>query len=324
MILSNSDECPFCDKKVTNLESHLKEDHFLNINTFYEMDPVPKILDSASKHPLTFIDPDLYYIPNWSKLRSTYERNQTTAACQAAIHDYFGKVMSDRYLQMFLSNDFYFNNTLTHSFEEFKEVLKLMKHGRSNIWSLKWLDGFPNVICKDNIKGIIPINLGELYNIDSSLENQILVNDWIIEGPCLIPFDTRHHSRYNIFNTRKDTRETKRMRFKNNTTNCLKYRNNSKLFKSILEIKDKNGSPVYFNDRDLITAKLVVLRNRPIMKLLGTIIDEFANQVATLSDNVFLKNTVDINPRNGDLKVNLSWTSDINYWREGFINISIF
>lgn len=320
MILLNSNACPFCSREATNLEEHIRAEHFLGMREYYELEPPPVIEGSSNRHPLTYIDPELYYLPVWSQLRSTYERNQATSGCRDAIHDYFGKIISDRYLQMFLVSDFYFNNTLSHTYEEFKEVLKEKKQDRNKIWFLDWTPGYPKIICKENIEGIEAVLIDKYYRVCEEEEGRIRINHWTIEGPKLIPFDSRHHGRYNIFNQAKDTtRETKRLRFSGNSNCCLKFRNSPCGFKSILKAKDTYD----LGERDLTVTKILILRNKPIMRVIGMILDEFAKQAGILSDGVFLKNTVWIDPRKEKIKINLSWLPLEDNYKEDFINISI-
>ena len=319
MILLNSNECPFCSREAVNLEEHLKTEHFLGMSEYYEMEPPQTIKSSKYHHPLTYIDPTLYYLPIWSQLRSTYEKNQAAQGCQEAIHDYVGKIISDRYLQMFLVNDFYFENTLTHTYEEFRNVLRKKRQDRNKIWFLDWYPGFPKIICDQNVDGIKTVLIDDYYDVKED-EDKLRINGWHVDGPNYIPYDHRHHGRYNIFNLSRDTtRGTKRMRFTGNTSNCMKFNNSPEGFKSILRAKEAH----HLNEQDLTVTKLILLRNKPIMRSIGTVIDEITKQAGVFSDSAFLRNTVWIDPRKDNIKVNLSWLPLKKNYREGFINISI-
>ena len=57
------------------------------------------------------------------------------------------------------------------------------------------------------------------------------------------------------------------------------------------------------------------------MKLIWSIFEEVSKNVGIISDSVFLRNTVMINPDKEKLKVNLSWLPEKS--RDNFINISI-
>ena len=63
------------------------------------------------------------------------------------------------------------------------------------------------------------------------------------------------------------------------------------------------------------------MRNKTFMKLIWSIFEEVSKNVGIISDSVFLRNTVMINPDKKKLKVNLSWLPEKN--RDNFINISI-
>lgn len=320
MTLQNTTACPLCGEETTDFEQHLKEEHYLTLRSYYEMDPPWPIEGSENRHPLTYIDPELYFIPKWDSLRSQYEKKQVVASIQSAVHDYFSKILSDRYLQMFLVSPFYFENTLSHTYEEFKDVLKEKKQDRNKIWFLDWKPGYPKVICKENLNGIMSVLIDNYYKVDSG-KDKISINSWVIDFPDMVTYEPRHHSRYNIFNLKGggDRRDTRRLRI--GDTECLKFKNNPNGTHSILKLHDLEGNSVNLSEQDLTVTKLVLMRNKHFMRILGSVLEELVKNVSVLSDSAFLRNTVSINPKK-DIKFNLMWTPDENP-RDNYVNISI-
>lgn len=332
LIKENKYKCPFCDYRfndLSELEGHLKENHFLSMKDYYEMMTFKDHKDAVCykcgniRPPLTYVNPGGYYLPCWDCVSNKYERTQFITTIQSAIKDYFGKVIKDRYLQMFLVNDLYFQWTLSHSYEEFRDVLKnLQKYGRNKIWFLDWVPGFPKTICLDNLEGIEVKLIDKWYEVESG-DGKIRINSWIVNYPELIPFDQRHHHRYNILNLSSDVRNTKRLRLKDDEDRCIKFFNNGEIVKSVFSITDLNGNPLteQLSEQDMTVTKLVLMRNKTFMKVVWSVIEELTKNVGILSDSAFLKNTVTINPGKSQLKVNLSWTPEGK--RDNFINISI-
>ena len=332
LIKENKYKCPFCDYRsndLSELEGHLKENHFLSMKDYYEMMTFKDHKDAVCykcgniRPPLTYVNPGGYYLPCWDCVSNKYERTQFITTIQSAIKDYFGKVIKDRYLQMFLVNDLYFQWTLSHSYEEFRDVLKnLQKYGRNKIWFLDWVPGFPKTICLDNLEGIEVKLIDKWYEVESG-DDKIRINSWIVNYPELIPFDQRHHHRYNILNLSSDVRNTKRLRLKDDEDRCIKFFNNGEIVKSVFSITDLNGNPLMeqLSEQDMTVTKLVLMRNKAFMKVVWSVIEELTKNVGILSDSAFLKNTVTINPGKSQLKVNLSWTPEGK--RDNFINISI-
>jgi hypothetical protein len=325
-------KCPFCNFEYSDpsdLEGHLLENHFLSMQNYYEMTPIRS--DEARcykcgeyRPPLSYINHEGYYLPCWDCMSNYYERKQSVSMTQAAINDYYGKVLSDRYLQMFLIGDMYFNSTLTHTYGEFKDVLKsIHKHDRNKIWFLDWIKGFPKTICLENKDGIKAVLVDEVYDVLSS-KNSIKINSWEILGPEIIPYDQRHHSRYNIFNpSAAESRNTKRLRLGDK---CIKfYSIDGSDVKSIFSIKNMiTGDiirPEQLSEQDLIVSKLVLLRNKTFMRTICTIVNEITMNAGVFSDSAFLRNTVMMNPDKESIKINLSWTYEGK--RNNFINISI-
>lgn len=268
-----------------------------------------------NQSPLVPIDPQInYFLPCWECTTNKYEKQQALGMIKEAIKDYYGKIVGDRYYQLFLIDDIYFQTTLTHRFPEFKEVLKLLpQKDRNKIFFIDFVPGYPHLICPTNISGLRIIMIDDLYEVNSNKE-QLSLNSWNVNFPKILPYDSRHRSRYNIFNKSEPGR-TKMLRLESRGGNCIRFFNNDISCKSIFNVPNIDK----MKRQDLLVLKLVLLRNKTYIKLIFEIIQELIKGVGVLRDSVFLRNTVTINP-DIDIKVSITWLPE---YREDYINISI-
>lgn len=320
-------KCPFCGNEFQNLEQHLEDWHFLKIQDYYEMDPIRPEDERCCKcgsfrFPLTYIEPSGFFLPHWNCLRS-YEKAQYIKSVREAMQGFYNRVGSDRFLQMFLISDVYFSATFSHTYEEFKGVLKkLQKPERNKIWFLDWLPGFPKTFHQDNIGGIKVIPIDEYYKFKSS-SDRIEVNDIVVNFADIVPFDFRHHSRYNLFNQSPNARQVRRLRLKDDKDRCIKFEplDDSPAFSIFkLERAGQRIKPSDLGELDLLVVKLLILRNKNFMKLIQTVFGELIQNASVVSDSVFLKNTVSLGQTKGS-NIQLLWTPELV--KENFINISI-
>lgn len=330
-------KCPWC-KFIGNSESieeHFRNEHFLTYQEASEIAILQKPTEEgicykcgSPKSPLTFLIPD-YYIPCWDCL-TIKERGAMRKNLLEEIEEFYNKILSDRYLQLFLIDPIYYSATISHTYDTFKSVLgKLKLPSRNNIWFLDWMIGTPKTIAKDNIEGIEIKDLGKLYKIEST-KTIIKVNRYTVESPQIVKYDSIHHGRYNILNFKGD-RKTKRLRIPG-TDNCFKFWNNLGDFeswKSILKVLDEKGEEVNITDLsplDFLTIKLCILRNKNFMRPIFQIIKNILSQgVSVFKDNVFLKNTINFTSSKDTKKfnVNLKWFPEKIEEKENNINISI-
>lgn len=280
------------------------------------------------RHLLSYLDPDGFKVPCWDCLgENKYEKPQSIETTKLAILDYYVSIKDDRYLQMFLVDKIFFDNTLPHTYEEFKCVLKQLQRtysiDRNKIWFPDFILGYPKIFSRENIGGLKIVPVNDLYEI-SSKKTEIIINDrYKIGYPEIIPYDNRHHCRYNIFN--KSSRDTKRMRLKSTNPNkCVKLFNIlDKSNNSIFNLTDIDGNPIDFttlSNLDQVVIKLVLLRNKSYFRILIDIVNEIISNVGVYSDPIFLKNTITVNP-GSDLKLHIGWIPSDK--KENFINISI-
>ena len=322
-------KCRFCGSEIEgNLEEHLKEWHFLSIQDYYEMDPLSAddlrcCKCGSQRFPLTYIEPEGFLLPHWDCLRP-YEKQQYIRSVRQEIVEYYGRVGSDRFLQMFLIGDIYFTSTPSHGYQEFKDVLKVLeKPERNKIWFLDWKPGYPRTLSLDNVEGIKVVPINQLYSVKSE-PTKITLNDITINFATLVPFDFRHHSRYNLFNRSPSARQVKRLRLKDEKDQCVRFDappDDSHGY-SIFTL-ERGGQRIKASDLgelDLLVTKLILLRNKTFMKLIQSIFTELIQNTRTLSDSVFLKNTVIIgSEKESDL--HFSWLP--RETKKNFINISI-
>lgn len=330
-------KCPWCKFETTSpkeLENHLKGIHYISYQTASEITTLQNPGEEgicykcrSPKTPLTFLLPDFFHIPCWSCL-STRERKVMVKMIIEEIREFYDKILSDKFLQLFLVDPIYYNATIPHTFDTFKSILsKKELPGRNEIWAIDWLRGTPKIISRDNLEGVEIKDLGAKYAVTSTKERITTSNRYIVHAPTIIGYDQVHHGRYNILNINSD-RKTKRLRIPGTDT-CYRFWNNEEdtpgEWKSILRVTKGNADNPEENwlDRltpeNYLTLKLAILRNKTFMRSIFQIISIILAQgVGIFRDKVFLGNTVDIcsmDPRK-------KWVLNIA-WRPGDIEVPV-
>lgn len=324
--------CGFSTFNVEDFENHLKEYHFINYQDYCELELTHKSEFSKNscfrcnsiRSPLTTLYRDFYYLPCWncysSGVMKKIEKQETIGSVRKNIKSYLDYFLGDRYFQLFSVDGLYFRSTYTHDYSEFKKVLSnLQLPNRNDIWVIDWNLGYPKIISVNNLNGINLINLTNHYNVVSS-KDCIEVNNYRLLLPEFTNYDKQHFSRYNILNINSD-RKTKRVKV---DSSCIKLFNSRNNVKSIFRLVDKTTLDEIDLDQishqDYIVLKLVLMRNKFYMRLVFSIILELIKSIKTLSDSVFIKNTIVIDP-DKDAQLNIMW--DYKNSRNNYINISI-
>lgn len=328
-------ECSLCEFKTRDpveFEKHLLEKHFLRYQDYCELELThAKDPDSYCfkcgryRSPLTTLMKDYYYLPCINCLRESgkkFERQEMINSILRNAKQYFDYLLGDRYLQLFLVDDIYPRSTYSHDYEEFKKVLgKLELPSRNDMWFLDWVPGYPKVISISNLPGIKIVNLSKLYNIDSK-KDSIVINSYKIQFPETALYEKQHFSRYNILNTKSD-RKTKRIKLGNS---CYRLYKSSGGINSIFRVIDINtGEPIDLGSisyQDFTILKLVLMRNKSYLKFVFSIIQELMRSIGILSDPIFLRNTIQIDPQK-DIALTLSWIPSEQKKDQSTINLSI-
>lgn len=318
-----------------NNEELIKYRHFMRYLDFCEVKLLGEPDDDGFCYrcktplePLTYLEPDFYYQPCWSCVsKRRIDRKVVSDGLLQGMRDFYNKVLGDRYLQLFLVDDIYFNTTFPHDYTTFKKVVGALEPpNRNDIWFLDWIPGFPRLISLENLPGIKIVNLSELYgNIDMG-------KDYLKVGPfeVILPepsiFDPKHHSRYSILNTSADARKSKRFKIGDK---CLKFYNTEEEnVKAIFKLR-KNGEDITVRNltyQDFVIIKLAIMRNKSYMRLIFDIILEISKFINTIRDSVFLKNTVILDNKektNGCGCLSIIWTALSEHKDPNTINISI-
>lgn len=334
-------ECTWCGFKSDNpieFEKHLIKEHFINYQEYCEIELThqQKNLDNFCfrcnkyKNSLSTLIKDFYYLPCRLCSNSLTRKSDKQEIINIIIKNiklYYDYILNDRYLQLFLIDGIYHKSTYSHDYLEFKKVLgKLDLPSRNDIWFLDWIPGYPKIISISNLTGIKTVNLTDNYKIISEKEN-IVVNNYKILFPEIVPYDKQHFSRYNILNLNSN-RKTKRLKL-DNSSNCIKFFNTPETeVKSIFKIVDnKTNELIDINSlsyQDYTILKLVLLRNKNYMRMVFSIILELMKSCNKFKDSVFLKNSVKLN-QDKDPIINISWTPYTNNINDDnkLINISI-
>ena len=289
----------------------------LNISDWYEI--------SVFKHPgksITYLDDKYnYQQPDWDKI-GRYGKKQAISTVQDVISDYYSMIRGDRFFQLFIIDDIYFNSTPSHDFTEFKDVLKKFdSKDRNKIWFIDFKPGYPKIIDSRNINGLKIVEVDKYYKLENT-DSEIRLNDYTIKYPEILSLDSRHYYKFNILNESSSS-QVKKLRLRD-TNECVKFFNNIEVpeVKSIFKIF-KSGKQIdnfdLIPNQDYIVLKLVLLRNKKFVKLIFDILFSTFKAIKDLRDSVFLRNTVTVNPDN-EQNLNISWIPE---WREDYLNISI-
>lgn len=311
-------------------EELIKSNHFLDYLDYCEIQLLSEESEESTCFrcgkpltPLTFLDPEYYYVPCWEcSSKRKVDRETSTESIIRAIRDFYSKIIGDRYYQLFIVDDIYFKTTLPHTYSTFKKILNSMSPpSRSDIWFLDWQPGYPKIISPENIEGLKIVNLTDKYPIFESEREKITVGEYQIVFPEFVTYEFRHFSRYSVLNKNGD-RKSKRIRL---GEKCLKlYNTEDPNTKSIFKIL-RNGQEVSLRSlshQDFVVIKMAIMRNKTFLKLIFDVIEELSKSIGTLRDSIFLKNSVTINPKL-DTDVTIVWTYLSDYINEDNINISI-
>jgi hypothetical protein len=314
-----------------DIEEEIREKHFLRYSDYCEIKLLVEPGEygkcyrcNKSLEPLTYLDPDFYYIPCWecSNKKKT-EREMMIESIKRNIKDYYNKIQGDRYFQLFIVDDIYYKTTLTHTYEEFKKIIiSLDPPSRNDIWFLDWKPGYPKIITQENILGLKLVNLTDHYSNLDIKPDHIKIGSYEISMPEIIDFDFKRQSRYSIFNKKGD-RKRKRVIIDDK---CYRlYNTEDENVKSIFKVT-KNGEEITTRSipyQDYVILKLAIMRNKNFTRLIFDLIMESLDQCGILRDSIFLKNSVPLDPKKQDTCLNLIWTSISEFKNIDYTNISI-
>ena len=328
-------ECIGCGKEfndINSFEEHLLNFHFLRYREYCELELMKGKDDdffcyrcNKYRNPMTFLMRDEYYLPCWNCTKDKKaEKLEAISGIQRNLKDYYNRILGDRYFQLYIIDDIYFRSTLPHNYSEFKKVLSLLElPSRNDIWFLDWEPGYPKIISTQNINGLKIINLNDFYKVEST-KDVLKVNNLEILFPELVPYDVRHHCRYNLVSKTSD-RRTKRIKI-TGSDNCVKFYNTKSEFKSIFKIvNSETQEEVDFSEltyQDYVIIKLALLRNKTFVRIIYDIIYEILKYSCVFRDAVFLKNTIITNPDKSLRNLNFCWIPEDNY-NKNDINICI-
>lgn len=275
--------------------------------------------------PLSHYDPGFYTLPCWDCIgKRKNDREVMVENIIRNIRDYYmGRILGDRYFQLFIVDPIYYSNTLPHTYSEFKYVIsQLGPPPRNDIWFIDWRPGYPKLICRENLGGLKIVNLSHRYPDLEMGKTKITVAGYEILLPTEVNPDTRHKTRYGIFSKGSDNRKSKRLKVGEKCYRLWNTDNDS--IKSIFKVQ-KNGEEIAFRSlkfSDYVILKLALMRNRPFLKFLFDLLSELSRQVSVLRDPIFLKNSVMIDPKKTG-KVNLLWNPISPDYDPDYVNISI-
>lgn len=333
--------CRICNqefKELEDLKRHLSEDHCMSHETYLEtlLTSNRNLSDYCygCKRYTPLITPIYHSVgscPCWHCVNSSNKRQKQLASeyLVKSMYDYFGDIITDRYLQLFILDDIYYSNTIPHTYEEFKSILSLLKlPSRNDIWFLDFKPGHSKTISKEFTGNLEVVNLSRLYNL-SLTPDKILVNDkYEIKLPSLIEQDKSHYSRKNLMNLKGNTRRTKNLRLQNRN-DCVRFYpiKGMDSWSSIFQVTRPGTEEVVDLSKlpylDLIIIKLCILRNKPFLRRIFDIYNTILSKIHEVKDLVFLKNRIVVNPDN-ESSLLLSWTPiNTDLKKDEFVMLSI-
>lgn len=331
--------CPICNKEIGNIEdviNHLEYSHFLNYQDYVDN----AILSEKSKEqscyscgedktPLTWIDKDFYYLPCRQCLKRKADLIEAKEEIIKNIKLYYKKIISNRHYQLFILDDIYLHKTFPHTYDTFIKTLKLLElpKDRDELWFLDWKKGYPKVLCPENINGIKLVSLTKYFKKFIYMDDKIIVGDYEVRFPQRMPYDSKHHFRYNILNKNSDARRSKRLKLtslEEEEDCCIRFYTSGDDWNSIFRLykDDKEVDPNTISHLDTLIIKLAILRNKQSMKLIYDIIYDLLKDVSSFRDGIFLKNNILLDP-DKDKTLNLSWFFGNEKLNKQLINISI-
>lgn len=300
----------YCEIKLVNTSNNENNDYCFRCNHYLE--------------PLTYLEPNYYFLPCWTCApKKKTEVDYLVEGIIRNIKDFYSIILGDRYLQLFIVDDIYFRTTFPHEYGTFKKVINsLNPPSRNDIWFLDWNVGYPKIISLENLQGLKIVNLTKLYEGFDLSQDHIEIGNYRIIPPEIVKFDQKRQSRYSLF-TNGD-RKTKRVKVGDI---CYKlYNTDDPLVKSIFKLQRKDGTEVALRSisyQDYVIIKLAIMRNKNFMRLIYDIIYESFKFMGYYRDTIFLKNTIQLNPKKQDVFFNLIWTPLSEYKNDEYINVSI-
>lgn len=312
------------------LEEELKINGFLNYQEWSEINLQRKQNEDSRCYrcnkpllPLTWIEPDFYYLPCWDCVRRKTEKALITENIIQEVKDFYNsRILGDRYLQLFLVDPIYFSNTLPHEYNVFKKVINsLSPPSRNDIWFLDWKPGYPKIINQDNLEGLKIVNLSTRYSEIVLGKTSVRVGDYEVLPPELTSVDTSHYHRSSILN-RNGERRNKRLRMGDK---CIRFYNtDNPEVKSIFRLT-KGGEEVALRSlsySDYATIKLAIMRDKTFLRIIFDILLEILRGSKIFRDGVFLKNTIMVDPQK-NAQVNFIWNSISRDFIKNYVNICL-
>lgn len=313
-------KCRLCGEEVLNLPSHLRDFHFMSYSEYYEtmkMNPFEGIcwkcgLGTFPLSPLLpgISLPCLHCISDLS-LAGIEERRQVLFR---HIKDYQLKIGRSKFYQYLLSLDS-LSCLYPRNIESGVSVLSSLKDSsrlrieRDSVIEVESRLGALLEISQRNIQDLEMhlldvMSLGDLCFSIGSNQYEILL-------PESIPYDTKHHSRHSILNP-GSKRNTKRLRMKGSSRECIKFFGSSSPIKSIFKLIDMDTREEKgledFTDKERSMIKQIILSSRVSREILMDIYNEIIPYTRFIMDNVFLKNSILI-PSQKDLNLYFTWTN---------------
>lgn len=323
-------KCLLCGAKISSDEivSHLSKNHHLSFREYYEISKLGEMFLPCWKcgQPRVPVSPlsNKYYLPCWGCLSTKKsDRKEAYQTTLFVLKDYQKDFLDNRIVQYLLADSKIMDWSLTHNIHDVSSLLSDLRIKKDGLFYVTTIPGSPKEISlrnKENIRIIYKdtpyIKLGKITN------NTIIIKEgYRLHLPDICDYDVRHHSRYSILNL-KATRNVKKIKL---GSDCIRFWNTDWLkVKSICKITNYSNEPVELDEEDLLDLKILIFRNKPLMKRILDVYNEICRLIRDIDDRVFLKNTLYLGPmQQVSTTFSFSWLAkELSEKTEG-INISI-
>lgn len=310
------------DNLEESIETHLREDHFIDYKDYYELvvtgNPSEKCWKCGSNRYIITPWLDQFHLPCTDCIN--YDNRVSMVEMQNEIisvtKNFQRSISKNRFYQYVLSLDSKQRQKfLPKNIESISDNLNTLKKmgkykiDKSQLFYIKNITGTSSEISQRNINNLYM----EFIDFEVTQEDDgrfCLGNTgYYISLPQSVEFDSRHHSRNSILNPAAK-RSSKRLRIGDNG-DCIRfYYTPNPTSRCILQLTDKNNKQIEYTELSDYTKWIIrscILRTKEIRTRVFEIYNEIFKYISWIKDSVFLSNSISI-PINTDIGMIFTWS----------------
>lgn len=324
-------KCNICCKEIGNLElvDHLERDHYLDYRTYFE---ISHQIDASQvcwkcgspSQLLSTYNPKLT-LPCWSCMGdSPTEITQVRSYFINQYSRFRNQIIDDRVLSYLLITG-KINQSICHDLDQLSKLFSWIKD-RDELFDIRTKFGSPPELSLRNVENIeCSVRSTSLnFVLPRGKRSLEVLPNVFLEMADWVDYDVRHHARYNALNE-KATRSVRKLRMVDiDATKCIKFHNTEERWvKTFFRLVNKDQEPVKLCKQDLTDLKLLIFRNKTMMKLVNGVINEFVKHINRIEDGIFLRNKIDIPINTTKVTLRLAWDQSDLFGIEDGVNIAI-